>query len=157
MSYQNVSDFLLYATPTGAYSTLPTGSIQRYLDVAQSEIDAALRIHHTLPLSIVPAVISDAETVIASWRLLQLRGFEPQSNDGATLRARYDEIMDAETGLLARISRGVFVFAKDVDATPTTREAAPRVYASVTRGFKTYEDQHYLTNNNDLTRDKEYI
>jgi len=117
---------------------LSDSEVQTQLDVAASEIDAALRPHHKLPLaSPYPAVLLEAESVIASYRLFLFRGFKPGSKDADTIQARYVEVVGDPTvpgsGLLGRLAAGKFILAAEADATPNTREGAPLVLSRTSR------------------------
>lgn len=127
-SYIDSSNFLLRAFPSGSFNSVPTGTIDLYLDSAASEVDAALRARHTLPLSTIPEVLKDAITCVASYRLLLHVGSRPDAADEA-LERRYLEIT-SPGGLFDRISRGQFIFHSSIDATRTVNEGSPIVQAS---------------------------
>lgn len=140
-SYIDSTNFLLRAFPSGSFNSVPTGTIDLYLDSAASEVDAALRAKHKLPLSSTPEVLKDAISSIVSYRLLLHVGSRPDADDVA-LERRYLEIT-SPGGLLDRISRGQFIFDSSIDATPTTYEGSPIVQASKSnrsRGVRVFND-----------------
>jgi Protein of unknown function (DUF1320) len=140
MSYLTPTQFKARAIPSGSFDGLDPDVVQTALDVASSEIDAALRPHHSLPMSTGSlgselAVLYDAEMVIASYRLMLLVGFKPDVDGSAdaVLKERYNEVtgFDGRPGaLLPRIAKGQYLFSSGADATSSTDEGAPIVRAA---------------------------
>jgi hypothetical protein len=144
MSYLTPSDFKLRAFPSGSFNNISDSIIQAELDVAASEINAALRPFHTLPLNTGSynsssdlALIYNAEATITSYRLLMFRGFRPNINGTSdeVLQARYLEIV-AESGILDKLSKGKLLLPGAADSTPNVREKRARQYGSQGRSYK---------------------
>lgn len=149
MSYNTPTEFRLFAVPSGSLNNTSDAVIQRFLDVAASEINAALIPHHTLPLNTGSygsssdlAVIYDAEITIASYRLLQYRGMKPNTDgtNDQVLERRYNEITNPEFGLLTRLSRGEYLLFKEADATPTVHEGRVKSYGRASRTTRYYSE-----------------
>jgi hypothetical protein len=137
MSYLTPTEFRATAFRSGSLVNLSDAEIQAQLDVASSEIDAALRPTHTLPLATpVPALILEAERVLAAHRLMLFRGRKPVESagpDGAFER-RYQEIqggsnVEWKDSVLGKLSTGRLILAKEADAT-LNREGRPFVVSS---------------------------
>jgi hypothetical protein len=144
MSYNSISNFKLYAYPSGSYNDIPNDTIQFQLNVAASEIDAALRPFHTLPLNTSTynsgselALIYNAEIIIASYKLMSYIGFKPNADEtvDTVLRNQYLEIKGLD-GLLDKLSQGKLILPMDSDATPTTQEKRPRMYGNPARSTR---------------------
>lgn len=121
MSYQTPAQFRIAAFPSGSFNELSDVEVQHALDVAQAEVDAALRPHHTLPLVEVDSSIIEAERVIASYRLMLFRGFKPETLD-PSLSLRYQEVVgvgsvEPSASFLGRLSTGRFLLSRSADST----------------------------------------
>lgn len=148
MSYNSISQFKARAYPSGSFDNLPNDTIQKELDGAASQIDAALRTHHTLPLSTGSfgvnshelGVIYQTEANIASYRLMVHRGLKPDfaAEKDEHLQELYGEIMDPQNGLLRRITKGEFLFPDSADATPNTKERRMKMYGKSGRKIRTF-------------------
>jgi len=138
VSYLTPTEFRLRSFASGSFDELSDAEVQVQLDVAASEIDAALRPHHTLPMATpYPAVLLEAESVMTAYRLFLFRGFKPGSKDADTIQARYFEVVGDPTapgsGLLGRLAAGKFILADSADSTPQRREGAPVVLSRPSR------------------------
>lgn len=137
-TYLTVSEFRTLAFPKGSFANLEDDEIQYNIDVASNMVDAALRTHHTLPLVIETdrdiGFIKDMVLVIASYRLLQFRGFKPNASGSPDqgLIDRYREVIAPENGLLAQLSSGKLLLDKQVDQT-SKRERRSRIIGSTSR------------------------
>ena len=150
MSYNSVANFKLHAFPSGSFNGIPDTQIQHALDVAASELNAALRPHHTLPLATGSygsgsdlELIYAAEINIAAYRLMQFRGLKPNvdgTND-QVLYQRYLEVMDPQNGLLAKLSSGRILLPMDSDATPTYNEKRSRLYGNPGRSIRIIDEE----------------
>jgi len=146
--YNTTATFLLSAFPSGSYNGISTAVIQQQLDVAASEINAALRPFHTLPMATGSSdsdlqVIYNAEVTIVSYRLMSYRGFKPDVNgtQDEHLHQRYLEIV-GEGGLLDKLSRGKILLARAADATPTVREKRSKMYGTPNGRSQTIVDSN---------------
>lgn len=135
MSYNTVSEFKLFAFPSGSYNSIPTTVIQHYLDEAASEIDASLAKHHSLPMNTGSyghssrlAMLYNAERIITSYNLLCWKGFKPNvnSDQDVVLVNAYNGIV-GEGGLLSKLLSGEIILPNDSDATPSTSENVPKI------------------------------
>lgn len=144
MSYQSVTEFRRYAWPSGSYSAIPDSVIQEELDIAASELDAALRPYHTLPMvsgsnGYDPA-LTGAERNIAAYRLLVYRGFKPTDSQQETLVRRYEETRGGVTipiadSFLGRLAAGQYMLASTADATPSVRERRSKMYGTAASSY----------------------
>jgi phage gp36-like protein len=111
MSYNTPLQFLNYSLCSGSFNGVDSGIVQQYLNVAQTEIDSALIIHHTLPFNSgsVPAVVLEWERVICAYRLFLNMGIDPGTKS-EFLQRRYDEIVgdpnNPATGILGMMAMG---------------------------------------------------
>ena len=149
MSYNTVSQFKLFAFPSGSFNNVPDATIQNALDVGASMIDSALSRHHTLPLNTGSygsssrlALIYNAERVIATYNLMIWRGFRPsvENTQDVVLVNQYNSITGEdgrETYLIKNLLDGKILFPSDADSTPATKEMQARVvgkpFRTVTR------------------------
>ncbi len=148
MTFHSVSSFKLVAYPSGSYNSIPDAVITNALNVAESEILAACRPFHTLPLatgsygqSSELAMLYDAQVTIASYRLQTYTGFKPNADEqgDSVLRNQYLEVK-GEGGLLDKISQGKLILPMESDATPTVQEKRPRVYGNTGRTIRNTDD-----------------
>lgn len=149
MSYCTVSQFRTYAFPSGSFSNVSDEVIQHELNQAASEINAKLRVKHTLPLITSSygidsdlAVIYGAEIIMASYTLLMYRGMKPNINgtNDEILFRRYSDIKEPENGLLAQIADGRILFPDSSDSTPTVSEGRSKCYGTESRYATDSED-----------------
>lgn len=140
--FHSVSTFRVIAFPSGSFSDVPDAVISNELAVAESEILAALRPFHSLPINTGSygqtselAVLYNAQATMVSFRVMMFTGFKPSLAGSAddVLQARYLEIV-GEGGLLDKISRGKYLLPIEADATPTVREKRSRMFGSPSRG-----------------------
>lgn len=141
MSYNTVADFRNYSITSGSFNSCPDGVIQEALDIAQDEVNAALRSHHTLPLTTVPAVIKEAERVIAGYRLWLTMGIDPGTN-GGRLQQRYVEVYgdpatNPASGLLGQLAYGKRILVDSSDEEPSEKKGGPIVLGTYSRGWVT--------------------
>jgi len=152
MSYNTIATFKIRAHPSGSYNDIPDAVITTALDSAGSLIDSSLRIHHALPMATGSyaselASIYDAEAVIASYRLMQYRGFKANFNGEPDefLNLRYLEIMDPDSGFLVRVANGQVKFPAAADNTPLAREGRSKAV-----GTTVVTGERYDSNGNRL-------
>ena len=122
MSYNTITQFKARSLPTGSYDAVPDDTIQLELDSAASLIDAALVPKHTLPLSTGSfddnsriAMIYKAEIVMASFTMLTIIGYEPDTEQFTSVEAQYNTTL----GMLERLANGQLMLPDSADATPT--------------------------------------
>jgi hypothetical protein len=145
MSYNTVLEFKARAFPSGSFNGLVDSVIQTQLDVAASEIDSALRAHHSLPMntgsySSELASIYEAEAVMTSYRLMMHVGFKPNI-DGSQdnpLETRYLEITSPDNGWLMKLSTGKIIFPGASDATPSVKERRSKMFGKSGRTTRQY-------------------
>jgi phage gp36-like protein len=149
MSYNTVTTFKLHAFPSGSFNSIPDVVIENALSVACSEIDSALRKHHTLPMntgsySSELALLYYAERTIATYRMMLWRGFKPNIENTAdvVLMNQYNEVV-GEGGILDKIRNGQMIFPQESDATPTVSENRPKMYGNPGRTI------HYIDENDE--------
>jgi len=146
MSYNTVATFKIRAFPSGSFNELTDAEIQPALDSASSLINAALRVHHTLPMltgSFAAELDSlyDAEIAISSYRLMQFRGFKPNiaGSFDEVLSNRYAEIMDPEDGFLAQIRKGQVTFPSEADSTAGKRDGRTKMFGKTGRTTRNFD------------------
>lgn len=135
------------AFPSGSFDSVSDQAIEFQINVASNTVDGYLRTHHTLPLKLTSdrdiGLIKDCVLVIASYQLLQFRGFKPnqQNTPDLHLRERYTAITAPENGILAQLSAGHILLDREVDQTPE-RERRSRMISygtkTATNGFIKY-------------------
>lgn len=95
--YSTTTDLVAVGLPATALGSLTPTQQQDALDGAAGIVDSHLRGRYTLPLvAPIPPEITEVTCVIAAWRLMQVRGFNPASPDYVAFRDRY---LDAMTWL----------------------------------------------------------
>ena len=95
--YAQLSDLTLYGLPSTALGTLTSAQQQAALDTAAGTIDEHIAGRYSMPLQPpIPLVFTEITCVIATWRLMQVRGLNPESPDYKAFRDRY---LDAMTTL----------------------------------------------------------
>jgi phage gp36-like protein len=90
-SYATLVDLNNYGLPETAFGDLTDVQIQAALDEASDDMDAYLVPRYGAPLTAWPTSITRAACVIATWNLLSLRGFNPNSGSDTSVRMRYDD------------------------------------------------------------------
>ena len=95
--YAQLGDLTLYGLPLTALGTLTSAQQQAALDTAAGTIDEHIAGRYAMPLQPpIPLVFTEITCVIATWRLMQVRGLNPESPDYKAFRDRY---LDAMTTL----------------------------------------------------------
>lgn len=149
MTLHTTTTFKLIAYPSGSFNSIPDAVISNALAVAESEILAACRPYHTLPLatgsygqSSELALLYDAQATMTSYRLMSYLGFKPNADEAGdtVLRNQYLEIK-GEGGLLDKLSQGKLILPMQADATPTVSERRPKVYGNVGRSTRTVDSE----------------
>lgn len=102
-SYATLEDLQEAGMPLGAIGSVPLKTQEKALERASRYADTYLRDRYTLPLAApFDQSLVDAVVQIASWRLMQRRGFNPNTPGDATIRMGFE---DAENWL-KRIANG---------------------------------------------------
>lgn len=92
--YAALSDLGTYGIPSTALGTLTTAQQQAALDAAAGTIDEHISGRYALPLQApIPVVFTERCCVIAGWRLMMVRGTNPESTDYKMLRQRFLDAM----------------------------------------------------------------
>lgn len=86
MSYNSLTQFRNYALSAATFQntgSYPDSMVQAVLDDSQSIIDAALYVHHNLPLASgsVPNFIYKAERDLTAYNLLLISHFDPSKSE----------------------------------------------------------------------------
>jgi phage gp36-like protein len=90
--YATIADLTNYGLPATALGTLSTTKQQDALDAAAGAVDSYLRGRYALPLgNPIPVELTEATCKIAAWRLLQVRGFNPNAPGDVALQLGYAE------------------------------------------------------------------
>lgn len=128
-SYASNTEFTEAGLPAGAIVGLSSGMITRTLERASRVADTYLRDRYKLPLSdpYDPSLV-DCVCQIAAWRLMQRRGFNPNTPGDAVIRVGYEDAI----AFLKRVSNGQAQLDV-VQSAPNAEE--PIVSSSIPRGY----------------------
>ena len=127
--YATPADLEVSGIPLASLSSIDKTVQQRMLDRVSSEIDLSLRDQITLPIvGAVDPILTDICCRIGAWRLLALRGFDPDSDGDKVVRQLE---RDAQV-LLKEIANG----QKKIAVTHTAPESLqPDVASNTPRGY----------------------
>lgn len=126
MGYASPPDLLTYGFPATALGTLTTPQQQAALDTASATVDSYLRGRYALPLLAWGPEVTEWACIIAAYKLISIRGFNPANGSDRTLKDRYDRCMYE----LAEVQRQ----ARHPNVTPQASQTptfnAPQVWSS---------------------------
>lgn len=108
-SYATLEDFSISGLPEKAYASVPRATVQRILQRASAFADTFLADRYHLPLSCScggqcgydPSLV-DAVCAIAAYRVLVLRGYDPNLGADLVIRQGYDDAV----ATLKRVANG---------------------------------------------------
>ncbi len=137
-SYASSSDLDEAGLPSGVLAGLAAGTIDRALERASRSADAYLRDRYNLPLSApYDQSLVDAVCQLASWRLMQRRGFNPNTPGDAVIRVGYEDAI----AFLKRVANG----QAQLDVVQASPEAEqPLVSSSTPRGYSGADNDETL-------------
>jgi phage gp36-like protein len=93
-AYASIADLVRYGAPATAFATLTTDQKQAALDAAADEVDRHIRARYPLPLVAWDASITEITAVIATYRLMDIRGLKPgSSGTDNQYEARYNRAL----------------------------------------------------------------
>ncbi len=142
--------------PSAALDGIQDAEKTRFLSQASSLCESYMRGRYALPLqgelgppNTYPSEIVAAVVAIASWDLLVFRGINPDKFDEVYRERRNFYLGDPERGTkgwLDKLAAGTVSIDAKADATPETREGAPRVSTATGRGWR---DEDWNSSSND--------
>ena len=92
--YAQISDLTVYGIPATALGATTTAQQQAALDTAAGTVDEHISGRYQMPLvPPIPLVFTEITCVIAAWRIMMVRGTNPESTDYKMLRDRYTDAM----------------------------------------------------------------
>lgn len=90
--YATIADLTNYGLPATALGTVTSQQQQDSLDSAAGTVDSYLRGRYALPLQApIPVELTEATCKIAAWRILQVRGFNPQAPGDLAIQIGYSD------------------------------------------------------------------
>lgn len=93
--YALLTDIPIYGLPATALGNLTTTQQQAALDTAAGTVDEHIAGRYSMPLQPpIPLIFTELTVVIATWRMMQVRGTNPDSTDYKMFRTRYLDAMD---------------------------------------------------------------
>jgi len=93
-SYATTDDLAKVGLPSGALSGVDPTAQLAALNAASAEADGYLASHFTLPLvAPFPADLVTHVCGIAAFRILSVRGFNPEAGSDVAVRMRFDDAM----------------------------------------------------------------
>lgn len=131
MCYNSRSDARLFAIPSGSlnppqdngFGNTTKGVSDQVLDYFLSSsferVNAALRQHHTLPLTTVPGIVKRCELVLTNYDCLMYQGMPPEKI--GNISKEYDSIT-SKGGELDRLRDGTLQLdtpSNQIDSSPT--------------------------------------
>lgn len=134
--YASATDFKELGLPERSLKNVKDEILDRFLTASSGRIDTSLRAHHTLPLTgalgppnTFPAEVVECAVIIARYKFMIWRGFNPDEFD-----INFKEAHDACIEWLDKIASGGASLG-DVDATPSVIEGAPKTTSNASRGW----------------------
>lgn len=122
--YALLTDLPIYGLPASALGALTSTQQQAALDTAAGTVDEHIAGRYTMPLQPpIPLIFTELTCVIATWRLMQVRGMDPSSPDYKAFRDRYLDAM----GTLGKIQRQALHPIVNQSATAPAEGAQPTV------------------------------
>lgn len=140
-SYATLAEFQAVGLPAGALGSVPVAAQQAALLNASRFADTYLRAGSRLPIAAPydPALV-DAVCQIAAWRLMQRRGFNPNTPGDAAIRMGYEDAVK----FLTRIADGKAHLAV-MQTEPVSNQ--PDVSTSTPRGWAGLPDDSFVGTN----------
>lgn len=89
MAYATPSDLITVGLPATALGTLSPAQQQAALNTASDEVDSYLRGRYALPLQGWGNEIREATAAIATYKLMLVRGYNPESGADQNFAERY--------------------------------------------------------------------
>lgn len=145
IDYLTLDEFEVLCFPSGAFSQVPSSSIQMYIDIAQSFVQSELQFHYKEPLLLTGSkdigIVKFCIATIASYHLMQNRGLKSSiaGTGDEILQSRYAEVMDPENGILRRLATGKMRLKKEVDSTPNHHERSSKMIGKLGTSFSFYD------------------
>lgn len=133
--YASSAQFADLGLPAAALDGF-TGSVDEHLVAASNVVDSYLRGRYKVPLTLpAPQEIVNAVCIIASYTILNARGFDPHSGADANVRMRYEDLIGRafQKGWLQQMAAGLVNLDITADATPGTHDGAPIVASRAAR------------------------
>lgn len=90
-AYATLTDLTNSGLTAAAIGTLTSGQQQKALDAANALADGYLGARFRLPLTSWGVDLTDKVVAIAAWRLMSLRGFDPEGGSDQVLRMSYED------------------------------------------------------------------
>lgn len=130
MSYATLTDLATYGLPSAALGSISDGDKTAALAAASDFADGYMRSRLTVPLTSWGVSLTMAVCKIATFTLMERRGFRPENGADAMIKDGYNR----SVAWLTQISRGevTIATAQPVDS-PTYDN--PRVDSLTPRGF----------------------
>jgi phage gp36-like protein len=128
--YATMTDLTRLGIPSAALTGVATAAQEAALAAASSLADGYIGAQFVLPLTAWGDDLRAHVAAIAAWTVLKTRGFNPESNADATVRASYEDAIR----WLERVAAGT-VSPVVTDATPDEDDAGPFVVAYEKRGW----------------------
>jgi phage gp36-like protein len=138
-AYASLDDLVRYGAPATAFATLTTDQKQAALNAAADEVDRHIRARYPLPLVAWDASITEITAVIATYRLMDIRGLKPgSSGTDNQYEARYNRAL-RQLELIQKQQ-----LHPDVTPQPSmaTRTEQPAVFTSSVVNLSTGESAH---------------
>ncbi len=125
--YAAIADLTTYGVPSTALGTLTAAQQNAALDAAAGTVDEHIAGRYQLPLANpIPLVFTEMTCVIAAWRLINVRGYNPNAPGDQALRTRYLDAMDQ----LGKIQRQALHPIAAAQSTGPAEGAQPTVLSS---------------------------
>jgi len=133
-SYAKPSDLANAGVNPSVLSKIGPGEQASAILNASGELDAYLAARFTLPLLATTGALTTHTVGIAIYRLMCVRGYNPES-DGSMFRKRYEDAIAWAKGVAdGSINPAV------VDSSPSGTRSVPRVITSSQRGWSSRGD-----------------
>lgn len=144
--YAGIADVASVGLPSDALEGIADADKNKFLSQATALVESYMRGRYALPLTgtvgppnTYPAEIVGAVVAIGTWDLLIWRGLNPDKFDAVYRERRNFYLGDPERGTkgwLDKLASGAVSIDAAADATPETREGAPRVSTATGRGWR---------------------
>jgi phage gp36-like protein len=131
MAYATTSDLANHGIVASALSTVSSDVQEAALEAASERVDGFLRSRFQLPLSDWGNDIVEATVVIATWMLMNRRGFMPSAGADVLIRERYLDTMS----WLNRVGRQEVTPNVTPNTIAVPELAAPRILTHDMRGW----------------------
>ena len=128
--YANIGDLTSFGLPGAALTDIPVYDLELALEAASADIDSYLNSQYELPVSNWGHDITRACSILASYDIMCVRGFNPAGDD-ANIEKRADDVRK----WLTLISQGRVSPLGLVDSSQTSKVGGPMVYTMPKRGW----------------------